>query len=195
MIITPIKYHLLKPPFLLEGSTATEFIYKIQSLSSDKEVDIYSYNLKFEGCRSRIFTNNLMMIDSKMPQLLSEIILISYSHDLNNLKDILNELEKSDPLEYKNFNSVKIYNNRISEFLKSLALGLNSTNIWHGEPNLYEHFPILKHCNELVYYSDGIKTFIDILIEHSELEIKIKSPTIISDENYLNLRLQINLKT
>jgi hypothetical protein len=212
MTIAPVKYHLLKPPFLLKGSTSTGFIYKIQNIYLSKN-DIEELNtlntdlkiqniksrkaiLKFEGCKSRIFSNNLIMIDSIMPQLLSEVMLLSCFSNLNSMKSIIDELENIDPMSYNAFGIVKIYDYKIHEFLKSLALGLNSNSVWYGEPNIYDHLPVLKDNNELIYYSDSIKKFIEILVLRSEID-KNAVGTIYNDngENYLILRLQINLKT
>ncbi|MCO6147768.1 HpaII family restriction endonuclease [Flavobacterium sp. NRK1] len=186
MIIKPIKYHILKPPFLLKGSSNTEFIYRIDKIILNKNdvenlssTNIYSKIkfiedrggiLKFIGCRNNIFFNNLIMIDSKMSKLLSEIMLLSYRIEQYKLQDVINLLENADPLDYKHTDLIKIYKYKITEFFRCLALGMNPVQVWNNEPNLYDHFPIIKIKDEIIYYSDSIKRFNEILISKTEIE-------------------------
>lgn len=94
-----IKSQLGSPSTLLNAGKTTNFIFKITNLSlSDVEIDkINSINtkskitdrltaitrrngkLKFIKTERKIFSNNLILIDSKLPELLSEILYEFYS--------------------------------------------------------------------------------------------------------------------
>lgn len=212
MIVPRIQYYLLKPPFLLEGSSETEFIYKlenfylnkknIEELNSSKnhqtlqEIKSRGGLLKFQGCVNGLFRNNLVMIDSKMPQLLSEVILLCCFSGLSKTNDIVDELERKDPLYYKTSNNIKIYRHKFNELLRSIALGLTPETIWYGEPNLYEHMPVFKRGDEIIYYCDDIKRFLDILSNDSLIETTNKFFVYKKgNQSYLNLRFQISFKT
>ncbi len=91
-----IKSSLGSPATLLNASSNTNFKYLVEGLSKDdiesinnidtktKLVDRLEYmkdkqaKIKFDGVISDTMNQNLQMIDSKLPEILAEILLASY---------------------------------------------------------------------------------------------------------------------
>lgn len=145
-----------------------------------------------------MFSNNLKMLDSNMPNLLSEALIFLRANNSTNINDIINQLEEKDPLNYNAPTEIKIYKYKVYEFLKGIILGLNSTKIWHGEPNIYDHLPVFKKNHELIYYSESNRNFIELIADDTYFDIgsvRHSKPYKIGREKFINLRLQLNLKT
>jgi len=214
MINQSVKYHILNSSFLLDGSSNTDFIYRIDNLKIDNnsiiELNSLEFDerfdtvnkqgtLKFISCNSKMFNCNLMMVDSNMPLLLSNVILLSYSKNITDITDIGKALDEINPLDYFGFGKINIYEFKLKEFLRSLSLGMNSIDVWNGEPNIYEHLPVVKVKDEIIYCSDGVKKFIDTLYDYSRIgRNKTQSISEIyaqEEEYFIKLNLQIELKT
>ena len=129
-----IKSELGAKPSLLNASAATNFIYQIE----DFDGDIDSINaietrskikdrlqailnnngkLTFTSCEVKVHQDNLMLVDSKMPEILSEILLSYY-------------LGKGSKLSELETNPQKVA--RLQSYLKAVLLGMFSSKKWDG---------------------------------------------------------------
>jgi hypothetical protein len=102
-----IKSYLGSKPTLLNASKSTNFIYKVINMNDDimtyvnnintknkirdrvSHLNTFKSNLKFDLVECEIFANNLMKIDSLLPNILSDILLLYYSLILWNVKYLL----------------------------------------------------------------------------------------------------------
>ena len=201
---------------LLKSSKETNFIYEIENLTLNEKklselnlINIYQkidsiYSdgglVKFINVESDLFKNNLILVDSLIPSILGETILQSYRSKNFQLLSVLDEIEKFNPLKIIEFDNIKFYTYKIKELLKHLILGMESSIVWHGVPNIYEHYPIIKNNDEIIYYTDNINIFIDIIIKNtlinpfSSNDKKYKSIYSKDGKWYLKLNLQLCYK-
>jgi type II restriction enzyme len=136
-----IKSFLASNPTLVNASGATNFRYIIKNYSDISE---YS-NLKsktlvrklfddkaelvFDGLDSDVFHNNLMLVDTNMPQILSEALKIYYSSKKKFLYEITDEIIQKNPL---NLSNCGIYINKIKDYLFYSSVGIFPDKIWDG---------------------------------------------------------------
>src|SRR5690606_10569633 len=139
-----IKSQLGSPSTLLNAGRTTNFIYQIfdPNLSSTEidrinslvvprgkktSADIKSrvkalrgrYNCKisFQKTENTTFSNNLRLIDSKLPEILAEILLEYNSGDSSNLSNIVQTIAKNNPLNFDQTNDHSYYQYKIKRLL------------------------------------------------------------------------------
>jgi len=164
-----VHFVVLNAAPLLKGEQATNFIYEVQNLNLS-EVEISNLNaleeigdrisylsqrggtFKFKTTAGKIFLNNLRMVDGYMPEILAEMVLIAFKTNTSDLSTLVSEMEFLNPLGYRDVHNVKYYNYKIKELLRHLGLGMDEKALWTGQQNIYEHYPVLKECEEIFYY-------------------------------------------
>ena len=153
---------------LLKSDRTTNVIYKINGISKEQAVKINSIEtidkiqkriVKIRECggklsyfdiESRIFRNNLIMVDSKMPEILGCMLLDSYSENVNDCRALVDMTCEKNPIGYSD---ASIYQYKVKQFLFSCAAGLTPTNRWDG---LYRNdigFDIVNADGERISYN------------------------------------------
>ena len=135
-----IKSYIGGSPTLLNSSKATNFVYKINNIKVNEVLLINNIKtkmkikdrlkllkknnceLEFDSIDNEIFKNNLMKVDTFLPNMISEILKIFYQSDFNKISD----LEKS--INFTNLDT-KL---KIKQFLLNSALGFVPTKEWDG---------------------------------------------------------------
>ena len=167
-----IKSYLGASSTLLNASTQTNFIFRVNGFQGsevdtnkietnskvmDRFLDIIKKNgvFKFVRCESEVFENNLRMVDSLMPELLSKILLERYFAG----KTHLNELIK-DSID-------KIH---IISLLKAAAFGMFPSREWDG---LYQAkgFIVVKNDGDVGIFHLLEEAYLnDYLFNHTYIE-------------------------
>lgn len=213
-----IKSQLGSPSTLLNAGKTTNFIYKIEGLKlSEDEVDqINSINSKskirdrvldiekkggilvFEKTEKQVFSNNLVLIDSLLPEILSEIVLDFYSSEFSSLTDLVNRLSRKNPINYDVENEHKFYQYKIKRFLTDVALGMMPAQVWSGIYDATGGYLIVKENGDvLCYHIYNRNQFEDYLLSNTKLETASSSRHKFGEiyerngELYFNLNLQI----
>ena len=62
-----------------------------------------------------------------------------------------------------------IYEQKIKDFLDHLVRGMNATEVWHDNADIYNCYPVMKINDELLFYGNNIKLFREELFERSEI--------------------------
>lgn len=158
---------------LLNAGKTTNFIYEIVGgkLSKHEINEINSINSKQgkilnrisaitkKGCRFKfiktekvMFHNNLTLIDSCLPKLLAEAILYHYLGKPKNLFEIVQRLEKENPLNYNTSSGHKFYDYKLKRFLTDVALGMMPSKVWDGIYDATGGYLIVKEDGEIVSY-------------------------------------------
>lgn len=208
---------------LLEASHKTNFVYEIESVTFSKEQlrhinsintqakikDRISEIQQLNGCfnfvdiESKMFMNNLVLIDSFLPQITSEALKLFFTTNLASIKDITILLERNNPLKFNTENNHRFYEYKLKRLLAELALGMGANENWSKKriTNRGYSFPEGdKHLATSPTYSE--KTINEYLFNNSQFEIANaidnNSGTI---ENYgdkwifkLNLQISLNNK-
>jgi len=212
-----IKSWLGSKPTLLNATGATNFIFEIQSKnpltqrniddanSIKNFYDKFSYfhkneiRLSFSHIGRQNFYDNLILIDSQLPQILAYILEDHYSSKkANKISDLVVRLTKRNPFGVAN---EYFYEKKIRDFLSVIALGMMPNTPWDGYHSVNGgHIVISKRGEILTYfYIYFPKDFENYLFNWTKLErgstTRHKFGQIYFDEGnptpYIKLNLQI----
>lgn len=213
-----IKSQLGGASTLLNAGKTTNFIYKIGKtiLSDNQIIKINSIDsrskikdriegilnlkglLKFEKLESSIFANNLILIDSSLPNILAEIVYLFYTSTHYRTLNLVNEISVKNPLSYNLETDHPFYSYKIKRFLTDIALGMMPSKVWTGELDATGGYLVVKDDGEILcYHIYNRNEFEDYLLNNTKLETasstrhefgKIYK---IGKETFFNLNLQI----
>ncbi len=184
-----IKSQLGNPSTLLNASKSTNFIYQIDHLDPQEKKEINSINsknkikdrierikekggsLKYVRTENKIFANNLVLIDSLLPEILAEMVFLFYSSNQSKLKDLVAEIEKMNPLNFDYSNGHQYYQYKTKHFITDIALGMMPSKIWEGKYDATGGYLIVKDNGDvLCYHIYNRNQFEDYLINNTKLD-------------------------
>ncbi len=156
--------------------------------------------IDFVKVENELFKNNLVLIDSKMPELLANLVLLFYKSDFKTTLELTNELKRLNPLNYNLEFSHFFYQSKIQRFLLELALGMNTLNVWTGKYN-ETTLPMLKiEDNKLLNYQINTHNiFEEFLFNNTQLldlENDMETKMLFNSdrsEMFIHLNLQIGV--
>lgn len=215
-----IKSQLGNPSTLLNAGRTTNFKYKINVNISESKINeinlistrqkikdrierIFEHGGKFEFiCTERqIFFNNLVLIDSRLPDIMSEIILEFYSTSSSSLVDLVSAIEISNPLKFDSSNNHEFYRYKLKRFLTDVALGMMPSQVWDGVYDATGGYLVVKDDGGILCYHIYNKNeFENYLLNNTRLETASSSRHgfgVLFEENgelFMNLNLQIRFK-
>lgn len=186
-----IKSQLGGASTLLNAGKTTNFIYKIDKLSlGEKEIEkINAINtrskirdrilklqelkgiLTFDHPESTVFENILVLIDSALPKIISEILLLFFTSNLSKTSDLVAKISTNNPLKYNLENNHPFYSYKIKRFLTDIALGMMPSKIWTGELDATGGYLVVKDNGEILcYHIYNRNEFEDYLYTNTKLE-------------------------
>lgn len=204
-----IKSDLGAPPTLLNASQATNFKFEVSGVSDTDAEKINSIrtknkvkerigkikNLKFIAVSNKNFSDNLRLVDTKMAEILAEMLKIYYGENISSCAELATALDERDPLK---FDVENIYPYKIKKFLCAVALGLRPSKVWNGIEEANGGYVIVKQSGEvLAYHLHDRNSFENYLLNNTRLETpstgKFKFGSIYAEDgrNFLNLNLQV----
>jgi type II restriction enzyme len=138
-----IKSFLSSSPTLVNASKATNFTFSIKNITNNDYFELKSKNLVrqlfkdestliFQNIDSEIFSNNLLLIDTNMTNILAESLKIYYSSNYKYIKDICAELIKINPLK---LNNTDLYAHKLKDYLFHASLNMIPDKPWSGINN------------------------------------------------------------
>ena len=77
-----------------------------------------------------MFGNNLTLIDSALPEILSEIVLLYYSSKLSKTKELVETISARKPIKFDTETKHPFYEYKIKRFLSDIALGMMPSEVW-----------------------------------------------------------------
>ncbi|MEZ4909983.1 MAG: HpaII family restriction endonuclease [Saprospiraceae bacterium] len=211
-----IKSMLGKNSTLFNPGNTTNFIYEIINLNIDideinkietapkiankiKCIIESGATIQFVNLASKSLKLNLQLIDSDLPKILAELLLIKYSNSgtatiFNTLQQVVNK----NPLQYDLSLGHPFYQYKIKNFLTDMALGMTPSAIWKGNYDATGGIIIVKENGEIVcYYIYNRNEFQEYLLRNTRIEQASTSRYNFGnlyEENgkkYLKLNLQI----
>jgi len=212
-----IKSQLGSPSTLLNAGKTTNFKYQITSKLSPHDIKAVNAidsrskikdriesilhlggSFAFVGTEQKIFSNNLTLIDSQLPQLLGLIVFEFYSSSHSKLTELVDVIQSNNELGFDDTNGHQFYVYKMKRFLTDVALGMMPSKIWSGEYDATGGYLIVKENGDvLCYHIYNRNTFENYLLENTKLETASSSRHnfgMIYEENgglYINLNLQI----
>ena len=94
MITEPVTFNNINSSYILQPSNETKLLFDIATNSSDLNVNKFTFN----KVQNKVFNKNLMLVESRLPELLSHIIIASYLKNCYSLKELTYFLVRSNPL-------------------------------------------------------------------------------------------------
>lgn len=216
-----IKSKLGGDATLLNAGKTTNFIYQVSNLKltpkevlAINEIDTKSKikdrieaikkqggQLKFTTLEQDVFKNNLVLVDSLLPDIVAEIIKIFFTSTLSSIKDLTESINKSNPLNYDTQFAHTFYNYKIKRFLTDVALGMTPSRVWTGVYDATGGYLIIKENGDILcYHIYNRNQFEDYLFANTKLETASSSRHEFgklyqdSGQFYFKLNLQIRFK-
>jgi hypothetical protein len=213
-----IKSQLGSPSTLLNAGKTTNFIFRIDNLkltdSEIKEINsidsrskimdrinsVLQSNGQFNYVKTerQIFSNNLILIDSKLPEILSQIVYDFYSSRKSTITDLVDNTNTKNPLNFDISYEHKFYEYKVKRFLTDIALGMMPSKVWTGQYDATGGYLIIKENGDvLCYHIYNRNEFEDYLFNNTKLDTASSSRHdfgTVYEENgelYFKLNLQI----
>lgn len=186
-----IKSQLGGASTLLNAGKTTNFIYKVENVVlTDQQIQAIneintrskikdriekikevSGTLDFVRTESSVFGNNLTLIDSALPKILSELTCLFFTSGYTKMVDLVNEISKINPLDFDFETNHPYYKYKIKRFLTDVALGMMPAKVWTGEFDATGGYLVVKEDGEvLCYHIYNQNEFEDYLLNNTKLE-------------------------
>lgn len=186
-----IKSQLGNNSTLLNASQSTNFSYlikganftdeEIQSINSiethrkiqDRVKKILNYGGKFcfYQVDDRVFRNNLIMIDSYLPEIIGEILISCYIYRKYDLKELTKIVTKQNPMGYDMSDNDCYYEHKVKNLLVATALGMMPHTPWSGKYDANGGYLVVKEDGDvLCYHFYDRNLFEDYLFCNTKLE-------------------------
>ena len=181
-----IKSEIGNAPTLINATGATNFIYEVEGLD-DEQIDsinaidtktkirdrmnrIFSEasSVKFVKVNSDTFANNLMLIDSRLHEIVAESLVVHYRDGLGKCREVVNVLEESNPL---GFPANGFYEYKFKELLCCAALGMTPATVWDGHDEANGGYIVVTSAgNVLAYHIYNRDFFKEYLMNNTKYE-------------------------
>jgi len=213
-----IKSKLGSDSTLLNAGKATNFIFQIKDFNPSS-IDLKRINnidsnskikdrvfeiaklggkLKYADLDYGVFKNNLVLIDSLLPNIIAELVIAFYTKNISKIEDLSNEVNDKNPLKYDKQFSHLFYEYKIKRFLTDIALGMMPSKVWNGVYDATGGYLLVKENGDvLCYHIYDRNNFEDYLYHNTRLETASSTRHEFGqiyqvDKNYfLKLNLQI----
>jgi len=136
-----------------------------------------------------------------LPNILAEIIKIFFTTTLSTIKDLTDNINKTNPLNYDTKFKHNFYEYKIKRFLTDVALGMTPSKVWTGIYDATGGYLIVKENGDvLCYHIYNRNQFEDYLFANTKLETASSSRHEfgkiyeVDGQFYFKLNLQIRFK-
>ncbi len=157
--------------YKIEGvSLSNKKIDEINSLATIKErinnIGLLNGSLAFDECENSILHNNLLVVDTDLPSILSRVIYLSYVLCEENIKIVVENLAIENFLGYNYQYHQPYYEYKLKRFLVDLANGMNSIDVWTGQIKSYNHLGFSASQDSTYNFND----YENYLLNNTKLE-------------------------
>ncbi|RLD51349.1 MAG: HpaII family restriction endonuclease [Bacteroidetes bacterium] len=181
-----IKSQLGRPSTLLNASKSTNFIYELSANLNNEQINEINntkkfvekfnklsqnnINLSFVNTEKLIFKNNLVLIDSLLPEIVAHLLILSSKSNKTTIFDLTKQLNQLNPLKYDLQYNHNFYEYKIKHLLTDIALGLMPAKVWRGTYDTTGGYLVVKKSGEiLAYHIYNKNEFEDYLFENTRL--------------------------
>ncbi len=183
-----IKSMLGNRSTLFNAGKTTNFLYKLIG-SSHIDIDEININTKtikekiakiidcgyeiiFDKVANENFELNLKVIDTSLPQILGEMLLLNNSYSNSSyLIDLIKLLTEKNPLNVNLSKGHPFYEYKIKNFLTDVALGMTPGIVWKGRIDSTGGIIIVKKDGELVcFHAFNRNEFQEYLINNTRMD-------------------------
>ena len=127
--------------------------------------------MNFINTESSIFGNNLILIDSALPKIISETLKKFFTSSLSKSVELINSVTKSNPLNFDLENNHPFYIYKFKRFITDIALGMTPSKVWTGQLDATGGYLVVKEDGEvLCYHIYNRNEFEDYLYSNTKFE-------------------------
>ncbi len=131
----------------------------------------HGYELQFEDMHSEVFRTNLELIDSRLPEILSHLLLFKSLSGPSKLLELTEYLNKENPCNFNIRLNPNFYTYKIKRFLIDAALGMKAGKLWTGNFSATGGYIAVKKDGELVcFHIYNWNDFQDYLLNHTKID-------------------------
>ena len=192
-----IKSEIGEPPTLLNATNLTNFKYKLsENLPEEMVAQINSMvnkrgqadikgrvraildqhvSLEFSTINPNakgnyVFLENLMLVDSMLPQIVSNLLVLSYSEDTRILSSLTDKLSEINPLGFPMKTNKKQYEAKVRRFVSDITLGMVPSAPWEAAHQAYGLLVVNTKGEIDCYHIIYRKSLEDYLYENLKFE-------------------------
>lgn len=220
-----IKSEIGHPPTLLNATRLTNFRYKLSQnlpieivnqinsmvdnqghadiqgrvraiINAGVSLDFYTINPNRNG--EYVFLENLILIDSSMPEILAHLLVKSYTENSRELDELTEKLAIENPLHFPMRANKKYYEAKVKRFVTDVALGMVPSQPWEATHQA-SGVLVVTESGDIDCYHVIYKSTLDDYLYH---DLKFETPSasrhgfgnIDTDEDgqqYFTLNLQL----
>lgn len=165
-----IKSQLGSPSTLLNASKSTNITYSVVGGNmTDKEIEEINsisnhlprmeeiinrgYHLEYFNIENSIFKNNLLFLDTCMPQFISACLISeSMPNATSSIKEAVEIVAQSNPFNFTGNNVIAFYEHKMKVLLLDAALGMTPSKEWLGKYDANGGYLVVKTDGDLVCY-------------------------------------------
>lgn len=164
-----IKSQLGSASTLLNAGEPTNILYRVCGTKlTDAQIDeinaVDSHLLRMSainnaGCslqyadiEHETFKNNLLFLDSNMPQFIADCLLVDSVGEDSSLTHCVSEVAKKNPFGYNGKNVAEFYEHKMKVLLLSAALGMTPGKEWTGRYDANGGYLVVRKDGEIVCY-------------------------------------------
>lgn len=181
-----IKSEIGSAPTLINATGATNFIYEVEGLTEEQVVSINAIetrtkikdrmdrifteatSVRFVRVNSDVFEHNLMLIDSRLHEIVAEALIAHFRDGVVSCKDVVAALEEANPLC---FPIAGFYNYKFKELLCCAALGMNPGTEWDGTDEANGGYIVVTSDGKvLTYHIYNRDFFKNYLMQNTKFE-------------------------
>ena len=174
---------------MLNASNNTNFRYKVSGLTESDIKNINSIEgkrklldrldyinsqetfIEFDSVPSNVLNENLQMIDSRLPEILADLLLSSYETGIKHIEELIEVIAEKNVINYKG-NTYQYYKKKIGDFLLAVTLGLMPGKLWDGRYSVNGGIILVESNGEIlvldaIYYKEYLVRY---LIRNTKLD-------------------------
>lgn len=168
-----IKSQLGNPATLLNSAQNTNFIFTLSRHLSKEQIDEINHidsqvermkkieennvKLAFDTIQNSkrngdMYFCNLQNIDTSMPDIMAQLVLIAITHGLSSIKDIIDKMTELNPLGFNFSHHHTFYETKMKRLLVDTALGMKPGELWNGRYEANGGYLVVKDDGDIVCY-------------------------------------------
>lgn len=187
-----IKSELGAVPTLFNSGKISNFIFKLTNPLDEELINLVNEtkgfkekiqlikgkcDLKFEGIQSgkdgNLLYNNLVLMDSCMPVLLANLLVLQYTNEkgTKSVAELVKIITEENPLGFDMSSNHPFYESKVKHLLVDSALGMTAGKRWDGVYQANGGYLVVRKSGEIVcYHIYNKKEFEDYLFYNTKFE-------------------------
>lgn len=211
-----IKSKLGAGATILNASSATNIKYRVSNLDVNQISSINDIKTKqklkdrylkiielggeveFDSYENQTFYSNLRYIDGDAPSIIAYLILYSYRYETKDMLELVNHLNRENPLNIDLVKYEDFYKDKIIKVIKGASFGMMPAKPWNGNTSVTGGIIVTKKDGEIVlldkiYYEDELNKY---LINNTKLDSpsSTRYHMLELEENNNNIWFTLNLQ-